>query len=445
MVALGESAVPALEALLRGPSQSVYHHRYLAADALAAIAGPAATAALMRALRDSVSRRLDPASLESEDVIVNRVAEHLSRCVDPAITELLLEALRTRLYPQCALALGRMGERRAIPLLIECLYDDVARSAGALALRGLGDASVAPLIDALYEPRLVHGLEPPSRIDGRAAAARLLGELADRGTAAAKLERALALAFALRDGQRAVRIEAALSLARLAGSAASAEGTGSAAPVSRIGPAAADVARVLIAALDEPDWSRADAIVQALASLGSISEPLIVPLLAATPGDEPGRRRLRRAVELAGRLRARSAAPALAGLWNAGDPQLRLAAVSALDVIPGTRLAAIERFLDDGEGAVRRQAVEALQRRGALPPESAVRLLGDPDSAVRRAAAQCMRDAGPAALPALSRALRGFGSSVRAPGSRWRLWWHAWVLLAAARREAPRGPQGRDR
>jgi HEAT repeat protein len=436
VVALGESAVPALEALLRGPSQTIYQHRYLAADALAAIPGPAATASLARALRDSVARRLDPASLESEDVIVNRVAEHLSRRADPEITELLLEALRTRFHPQCALALGRIGERRAIPLIIECLHDDAARSAAAEALRHFGGASVAPLMDTLLEPRLAHGLEPPSRIDGRAAAARLLGELAEQGTAAA-VDAQWALVLALRDGQRAVRIEAALSLARLVGSAAAITPMASA--------AAADAACALVAALDEPEWSRADTILQALAHWVPAREPLIAPLIAAAPVDEPGRRRQLRGIELAGRLRARSALPALASLSNAHDAEVRLAAIIALDAIPAADPPSIEPFLDDCEPAVRRRAVEALRSRHMLPCESAVRLLGDPDAAVRAPAVACLREAGPSALPALSHALLAPGSVVRSSGSRWRLWWRAWRLFAAtrARRLTSRGSPSR--
>lgn len=443
--------MPALEALLRAPSQTIYHHRYLAADALAAIPGPAATAALVRALRDSIARSLDPASLESEDVIVNRVAEHLGHRASAGggeLAELLLDALQMRPYRQCVLALGRLGERRAIPRLIDCLHDDTVRSAAAEALRGLGDASIEPLIDTLLEPRLEHGLEPPSRIDGRVAAARLLGELAERSGAAPRVARALALG--LLDGQRAVRVEAALSLARLARPAMPASDdaptaapipTAAATPPVGVGsaaapPVAAQVVRVLVAALDEPDWSRADTITQALMRLAPASEPPIVELVATAPVDEPDRRRRLRAVELTGRLRSGSAVPALASLSKARDAQLRLAATIALDAIPAADPASIERFLDDGEAAVRRRAVEALSGRRALPAELAVRLLGDPDSAVRAAAAASLRDNGSAALPALSRALRAFGASTHAPGSRWRRWWRAWRLLAAARSRA---------
>ncbi len=420
MVALGPSAVPALEGLLRAPSQAVYHHRYLAADALAAIGGPAATAALARALRDSIARSPDPTSLEAEGVIVNRVAAHLGRVSDPAIVELLLEALRTRPYRECALALGRLGERRAVPLLIEYLHDDTVRSAAVEALRSLGDAAVGPLADTLTEALLVHGLEPPSRIDGRVAAARLLGELAPGAQSVPQAKRALRLA--LHDRQRAVRIEAALALARRA-----------------VPEAAADAARVLVAALDEPDWAQVDTILEALARLPALSETLAVPLIAAVPADEAGRRRRLRVVELAGLLRARAAVPALAALaapTQAHDAPLRLAAVIALEAIPAADAAALERFLDDGEAVVRRRSVEALRRRAGLSPESAVRLLGDPDPAVRGAAAAGLRTAGAAAHAVLRQAICNFGANVRVAGSRWRLWWRACALYVAMRRRA---------
>jgi hypothetical protein len=53
VVALGGAAIPALEHLLRGPSQAVYHPRCWAADALAAIGGSQAIQALVRATRIS--------------------------------------------------------------------------------------------------------------------------------------------------------------------------------------------------------------------------------------------------------------------------------------------------------------------------------------------------------------------------------------------------------
>jgi len=51
IISLGEAAIPALETFLRGPSQSLYHPRALAAGALAAIGGNNSITALIRAHR----------------------------------------------------------------------------------------------------------------------------------------------------------------------------------------------------------------------------------------------------------------------------------------------------------------------------------------------------------------------------------------------------------
>ncbi|MGH8150995.1 MAG: hypothetical protein ACRETB_13615, partial [Steroidobacteraceae bacterium] len=237
VVRLGEPAVPAIEAILRGGSQSVYQARYLAADALAAIGGPASTAALIRALRDSVARAPDPVSLEAESVIVNRIADHLSASRDPEAAEALLEALRRRPYPSCARALGRLGEPRAIALLVRCLDDDAAREAAREALCRFGGAASLPVATLLLTPRKVGGLEPPSLIDARAAAAHVLGAHLAADVAPAGAD--LALLAALEDSELRVRVEAALALARRGASAALA-------------------ARVLAAALGKVDWACAE-------------------------------------------------------------------------------------------------------------------------------------------------------------------------------------------
>jgi len=411
VVALGEPAVPALEVVLRGPSGAIHHARCLAADALAAMPGRAATAALTRALRDSIARHLDPISAEAEGVVVNRIAEHLSGRAGAEATEALLEALITRCYPQCARALGRLGEPRAIPLLIECLYDDAARSAAVEALGRFDGAAVAPLCAALLDPLALNGLEAPSRVDGRTAAARLLGRIAVRGTAQTKTESVLHAA--LHDRQRAIRIEAALALVR--------------------SPAAAlEAATVLVTALDEENWARADVLMRVLVSVGELAGPLILPLITEDCGEEAQcTRRQLRAIELAGRLGSPAALRPLASLSGAAHPALRLAAIHALDLIATCDDQSFARFLEDEEPTVRRRSAAALLRRHALDPARAVELLGDSDWGVSRLAVRALREAGSSARPALKGALAGFGAPARGVGARWRLWWRAgWVWMA---------------
>ena len=46
---------------------------------------------------------------------------------------LLLQTLAAHPYAGCARALGRLCEVRAVPHLVQCLYDEVAREAAMLA------------------------------------------------------------------------------------------------------------------------------------------------------------------------------------------------------------------------------------------------------------------------------------------------------------------------
>jgi HEAT repeat protein len=415
VVHLREAAIPALEQVVRGPSQSIYHSRCLAVDALAAIATPEAVRALTRSLCDSIERQPDPASLEAESVLVNHIAEHLSRFSDPDVIDALLAALRRRPYPYCAAALGLIGDPRAIPLLIECLFDDCARAVAVGALHRFGRAALAPLVHALREPQVVAGVEPPTRVDGRAAAARLVGECAGLDA----LVDAVALPTlnkALDDPQLSVRREAALALVRCNA------------------PGAAEAAGILVMALDDPDWARAQTIVEALVHLGSATERLIVAILGVRPRNDADRRRRLRAVEVAGRLGTDGTVARLRSLSPCSDVKLRLAVVAALSQSPALDAASLTRFLTDREPAVRRRAVQALQRRKILPADSATRLLGDGDPDVRRLASASVCENLSAALPALQRAAYGFGAPLHGWVPRWRLWWHACALIAARSR-----------
>jgi len=411
VVKLGESAVPALEAILRGPSEAIYHSRCLAADALGAIGG-IAIPALTRALRDSITRAPDPVLLEAESVVANRIAEHLGKHCTQEVTEALLEALRTRPYPACARALGRIGDPCAMPLLVECIYDDCARQAALEALRQFGREACTALATALAKPLLINGREAPSRIDGRAAAARLLGELEDENPLP---EAKIALRAALNDRQRTVRLEAALSLARRAGS------------VSH------ETVGVLAMALDEPDWARADAIMQALARLGSAAEEILITLAAALPFDPGGRRRRMRAAALAGQLGTPSAVACLEVLWNDTDRRLRLTAVNALRRIADVRASSLAPYLRDEEAIIRRCAAVALRDRGALAFADATILLGDSDPLVRRVAFGALLYGGATAQAHLKQVLCTFGSPLRGLVPRTRLWWYALECLMALR------------
>jgi HEAT repeat protein len=416
VIRLGKAAIPALERLLRGHSQALHHSRCMAADALGAIGGPLATAALVRALRDCIRRELDAVSQEAEAVVVNRIAEHLGRCPNAEITDALLEALSARPYPACAAALGACGDPRAIQLLVGRLGDDCSRPAAAGALSTFGSHACPALIDALTSPHTPYGIEPPSQIDARATAAQLLGKLSEACSESTGVAAAQALGAALKDVQRKVRIEAALALAR------------------RTPPQRLRAAEVLSVGLDETNWAHAEVIVDALTAIGPEIEPLIVSLIGTLSSDEGAQRRRLRAIMVAGRLHFGSAIAPIGALRDAPDKPLRLAAVSALSQICGAN-DALASFLADPEPGVRRRALLALRDRQALSVETAAVMLADADKGIRHLAADLLCRAGPAGPAAVRRLMVALGSSQRGLHSRARLCWHAcrWLMSSDAR------------
>lgn len=413
VVRRGEVAIPALERILRGPADLVYQPRTLAADALAAIATPLAVGALIRALLDSTRRDLSPQLLEAESVLVNHLAEHLSRFPRPEVTDALLAALQRRRYPYCAAAAGLTGDARAIPLLIECLYDDTARPAGVAALRRFGAAALKPLIAALLQPLVSGTLEAPSRVDGRVACAKLLGHLAASGAGEARVAKR-ALTRALSDAQRAVRVRAAVELVRCGA------------------PEGFDAVGILAMALDEENWIRAEEIIAALLRIGPAAEPMIVAMIDVRPRHESDRRRRLRAVEAAGRLPAPSAVGRLRAFQHAPESNLRLAAVTALGRMPGVDTGSITPFLNDREPTVRFRALQTLRQRDSLDPAMAVQLLTDGNDEIRKLALESVHENLHGAVPALRHAAWHGGAPVHGLVPRLRLWWYACALMAGA-------------
>jgi HEAT repeat protein len=415
VVRCGDDAVPALEALVRGPSDAVHQPRCLAADALAAIGSDAAVSALTRGLLDSVERNLSAQLLEAESILVNHIAEHLSRFPRPEVTEALLSALGRRRYPYCAATLGLTGDPRAIPLLVECLYEDAARPAAVAALRRFGQAALQPLVRVLLASPRSETREPPSRLDGRVAAAKLLGDFARADSRDAPFVIA-ALMEALNDSQCAVRIEAALGLVRCG---ARADG---------------DTARILVYALDEENWARAEEIITTLVRLGAAAEPLLIPLIGLRPRDEADRRRRVRAVETVGRMGSVAALSLLRSFHSSADTTLRFAAVKALSSIGRSDPGSLALYLTDPHPSIRLRALEALVGRRALDLQLAIRLLGDEDPHVRSLAASAVREDIAAALPSLKWAVSHCGAPVEGLAPRLRSWWYACALIAKAGR-----------
>lgn len=420
IIGLGEGAIAPLEAVLRGPSQALHHSRCWAADALAAIDGPMARECLLRALHDSVTRNPPAQAREAEDTVVSCIAEHLGNSPDSEVVDALLSALHLRPYPGCVRALARSRDPRAIPLLVRSLFEDATRGAAMEALRRMGPRAVPALAAALGAIPNLNDLEPPTHIDGRAAAATVLGTWVAEEQRLVEDHRVLlqrALGAAVHDRQRSVRVAAALSVIR-----------GS----SGFRPAI----RVLVRALDDPDWRRATPIVHALVRLGGrIESPLLEAITAKSTTERVDRRR-RRAIWIAGQLGTPRVTEVLSTLSPPGGAPVRLAIVTALDRIASANSAVLQRYLEDPDAAVRRQALHALQRRLALSVERAVLLMGDRDLGIRKLAAATLREQPALARAALGQAVISFGMSLHGWRARLRLSWNAmrWLANSARRR-----------
>jgi HEAT repeat protein len=397
LIAFGADAVAPLEAFLRGPSESVFQPRCLAADALAAIGGKEAHEALARALLDASGRELPAVLRFSEDAVVNSIATHLGATGDRRFAGFLLKALRAHPFGECARALGRLGERSAVPLLLECLRDDFAREGAMDALESLGEAAVPELTKLLTARPSQQAAEGGTAVAQRASVATVLGRI--RGSSEWPLLQAL------RDEHLEVRVAAALALCERG---------------SRV---CEQTVKILSEALDSESVLLAEAAARTLAGAGEPAVARLLEVLGETRLTETDRRRRFAAVHLLGRLGNPSAVPALRLMALDADVLLRQAAAAALGRIPDApSMKALAQFLDDPEPSVRRAAILSL---GARLDESSIRLLapmlGDPAGRVRREAERTLRKAGtdlvPAFRDALARSLLAHDSLPR----RWRI------------------------
>jgi HEAT repeat protein len=207
---------------------------------------------------------------------------------------------------------------------------------------------------------------------------------------------------------------------------------------------------VLVEALDEEEWDRAEQAMQALAEMGPQVVSMLLPVVAAQADEVPSRRRRLRAIEVLGRIGSPESVEALRALQADGDIRLRLAAVSALARLSGAgTIDALSAFLGDQEAAVRGRTLQALRECDALAPERAASLLGDLDPEVRAIARAALQEQGRAALPIVRRVVRRLGAPARGILPRATACWEALRLLKAGLRlpqQHRKGtPQGRRR
>lgn len=173
------------------------------------------------------------------------------------------------------------------------------------------------------------------------------------------------------------------------------------------GPARGDAAMALVGALDAPDLP-VGIVLEALVLLEGSASSVIRLIL--DPGREVGERLRWAAIEAAGRLRLEPLADDLAHLVGDGDPEIRAAALRALDKIgrvPASAHTHLRGALHDEVEFVRVQASRAFAH---LPAEEGVPALwdrlGDESWWVRRTAAETLLRLQPDGAVALGWAAR---------------------------------------
>ncbi len=380
VVAFGAEAVGPLELMVRGPSDVLFQPRCLAADALAIIGSRDARQALVRALRDSGSRRLEPVLDLSERAVINCIARHLGRMGDVACADAILEVFAARRAPGCARALGWLGDTRAVPLMIQCLRDDMARDEVMEALASLGPKAEPALCRALISRPDGEQAEAPTSVSARAAIAAILGRVGTRACT-------LALTWALWDEEQEVRFAAALALCE------------------RFGPAAIPTAaETLIDALGARDWSRAQQAFEALQADVSCVIDRLTPHVRRWPVDDSGKRRKLLVVDLLGRVPTEDACRALASLSDDPDSGVRARAAQAISAALETSpqvAEALKAFQRDPSPTVRLILARALPRINPLDRSLAATMLTDSDAHVRKTASVMIHRRGREAEPLL--------------------------------------------
>jgi HEAT repeat protein len=205
ILTLGQDALPALVGFLQRPPSQFPEGRVLAAEALGRIGGEAAFQCLLGALRSASLRDLEPVTRLAEEAVQNAIARELGRIGDLRAVPTLIDALRTRRLIGAADALVHFHEASAIPLLIDGLEDAFKRDHFASSVQAFGPRAIPFLADTLVRRRAYAGQELRPSLERRATAVQLLARL-DAGEATE------AIRTALSDCSDLVRTEAALAL-----------------------------------------------------------------------------------------------------------------------------------------------------------------------------------------------------------------------------------------
>ncbi len=450
------SAVPALLETVQNTRAEDADVREIALRALARIADPRAVGPLVDALRNAevwlAPRVADILTRHGEQVVepmidfLEQGGRHHARAwaasvlgevrahrAFPALIRALGD-LEDEVRAKAAYALGRLGDRRATPYLLEHLLTDPApfvraRIAGALgqfddpevierlvrslgdpawwvrmrsveALEQIGDQAEGPLLVALDDP------DPELRIRSAVALERLgvpartvkMIEENDRPEQAREILTKFAVA-----GARELLAELLLHPSRAVRLAV-------VAAIRRTGRR--DLARELILGAQDADPTVRAAAFDTLRSLGQ-REAVPVALIAIGDSDESVRTE---AVHLLGDLGGAAVTMDLRTMVSDPEIGVRAAVARALGLLGATDAAPeLTRLLTDPAGSVRHAAAEAAATAGlnSLSP-ALVERLTDSDDRVRAAAAEALGRMGDrAAVPSLLRAFSGGSAEVR--------------------------------
>ena len=359
------------------------------------------------AVQRALTRLLGHVTVRSQ--VVEALVRNGAGVVTLLVEQLKAEDLETR--QAAAVALGRIGDRRATAGLIAALDDRELAVSAAGALARIGDAAAfEPLIrllgdaDAAIRQAVIAALNSighaamPGRIVRllcggsaieREAALRIAGYfgyaecfeqvLALCGDTAEPVRRAAVDQLAFFDDSRVFdRIAQALH--------------DEAAPVRAAAVAA-------LARVEHP--SRADALLRALRdadpwvryialkSLSAIAVPRVVQAVAATLEDDPAPHVRLAAIEVIGRLKPPNALEILEPLTRSPNQDVARSAIRAVGYVDGTgALAVLERFVRAPDVSQRLTAVDALTSRSEIQVPQILQWVaaGDADTGVSSAA-----------------------------------------------------------
>lgn len=250
--ALGECAVPALVRFLHEPASQFPDGRVLAAEALGRIGGEPAFQGLLTALSPTKLSDLGPVVRLAEEAVQDAVARQVGRIGDRRAVPTLIESLRASGLIGAAEALVQFHEVSAMPWLIEGLEDAFKRDRFALAIQEMGTDAIPFLIETLAGRRLYDGQELLPSLERRAKALELLGRLGASDAMAA-------VRTALADPSDIIRMEAALTYVMVAKSKDD----------------LLEAVPALLAGLTHPDFIQRDRCAEGLVRIGIGCVPLI--------------------------------------------------------------------------------------------------------------------------------------------------------------------------